>query len=77
MTKWKCEKCGHVHGSNPSECKECGHFILQQHRGSSDSGSGSDRGTSVSDILWLIVMLVVGTIVIGVIVFGISSLPFF
>jgi len=30
--KWVCQRCGEVHPSNPSECDDCGHTVLQQQR---------------------------------------------
>ena len=32
MPQWRCLQCGSVHSSHRSECSECGHTILQQHR---------------------------------------------
>lgn len=32
QVKWSCLKCGTTHRSNPSECRNCGHTVLQQKR---------------------------------------------
>lgn len=42
--KWKCQRCGKVHKSNPEQCKECGHTVLQQVR----TGTTASDSVSVS-----------------------------
>ncbi|MFB6095053.1 MAG: hypothetical protein ABEJ71_01200 [Halodesulfurarchaeum sp.] len=42
MTAWRCENCGRVHRSNPSECRNCGHTVFQQAR-DEEAATGIDR----------------------------------
>lgn len=47
--KWKCERCGEVHKSNPEECRACGHTILQQAGSKSNSSRGKPSKSSSGD----------------------------
>jgi len=61
MPRWECEKCGHLHSSNPDSCDECDHTILIQYRPPSTEGSfkdlAADEGEETfsyeEDIHWL------------------------
>jgi rubredoxin len=61
MPKWRCEKCNHIHSSNPTKCEECGHAILQQYRGASPSDpsetNGSTESSTLVDVLTLVAIL--------------------
>lgn len=37
--KWTCQRCGANHKSNPEECKNCGHTVLQQFRSEPEQAS--------------------------------------
>jgi ribosomal protein L37E len=34
--KWECNRCGKKHRSNPEECSNCGHTVLQQYQPNQD-----------------------------------------
>lgn len=55
---WECTKCGKVHSSNPEECKNCGHTILQQARNGASSNSATaplsaGGGSSSANSEWM------------------------
>ncbi|MFB6266574.1 MAG: hypothetical protein ABEI31_02845 [Halodesulfurarchaeum sp.] len=60
MAAWKCESCGTVHRSNPSQCRNCGHTVFRRARGE-EAPAGGDW------VRWAVLAIVALAILVGAI----------
>lgn len=47
--EWRCENCSETYSTNPEECDNCGHTVLQQHRPKSTKTDVKSQAKSVSN----------------------------
>jgi len=52
MPDWRCNRCGHVHGTNPTVCSNCGNTILNQAR-------PGNRGAMLPFLIGLVLGIVI------------------